>query len=140
MLVESVKPVGRIGVVGVFPSKDAKSKDKFEKQGQIVFAIGKFFEKGLFDGLRAVQRQSIQPPSLSLIASGKAKPSFLVSHQLSLDEAPEAYKHFDDRGEGWTKVVLKPGAPQRADKKESSGKAGVRGMKREHGKSASAHD
>lgn len=43
-----------------------------------------------------------------LIASGKAKPSFIVSHELSLDEAPEAYKHFDSRDEGWTKVVLKP--------------------------------
>jgi hypothetical protein len=31
-----------------------------------------------------------------------------VSHQLSLDEAPEAYKHFDARENGWTKVVLRP--------------------------------
>jgi transposase InsO family protein len=41
----------------------------------------------------------------TLIASGKAKPSFLVSHELSLDEAPEAYKHFDDRDAGWTQVA-----------------------------------
>jgi len=59
----------------------------------------------------------------SLIASGKAKPSFLVSHQLSLDEAPEAYKHFDDRDEGWTKVVLKPGASKTADQKQHAAKA-----------------
>jgi len=30
----------------------------------------------------------------------------IVSHQLSLKEAPEA--HFDAREQGWTKVVLKP--------------------------------
>jgi glutathione-independent formaldehyde dehydrogenase len=45
-----------------------------------------------------------------LIEVGKAKPSFLVSHELSLAQAPDAYKHFDDRDAGWTKVVLKPAA------------------------------
>lgn len=43
-----------------------------------------------------------------LIAGGKATPSFLVSHELGLDEAPAAYEHFDARDEGWTKVVLHP--------------------------------
>jgi len=46
----------------------------------------------------------------NLIAEGKAKPSFLVSHELPLDKGPDAYKHFDKREEGWTKVVLKPAA------------------------------
>ena len=43
-----------------------------------------------------------------LIAAGKAEPSFIVSHELSLDEAPKAYEHFDKRDDGWTKVVLHP--------------------------------
>jgi threonine dehydrogenase-like Zn-dependent dehydrogenase len=34
----------------------------------------------------------------------------IISHELPLDEAPEAYKHFDARGNGWTKVILKPAA------------------------------
>jgi threonine dehydrogenase-like Zn-dependent dehydrogenase len=38
-------------------------------------------------------------------------PSFLVSHELPLDEAPDAYRHFDARDDGWTKVVLKPDGP-----------------------------
>jgi threonine dehydrogenase-like Zn-dependent dehydrogenase len=45
-----------------------------------------------------------------LIATGRAKPSFIVSHELPLAEAPEAYEHFDAREDGWTKVVLKPAA------------------------------
>jgi glutathione-independent formaldehyde dehydrogenase len=45
----------------------------------------------------------------SLIAEDKVKPSWIVSHDLPLDQAPEAYKHFDAREEGWTKVVLHPG-------------------------------
>jgi glutathione-independent formaldehyde dehydrogenase len=43
-----------------------------------------------------------------LIAAGKAEPSFIVSHNLPLDDAPEAYKDFDARDDGWTKVVLHP--------------------------------
>ncbi|GAA4852380.1 hypothetical protein GCM10023201_51730 [Actinomycetospora corticicola] len=35
---------------------------------------------------------------------------FIVSHELSLAEAPDAYRSFDDRLEGWTKVLLKPAA------------------------------
>ena len=35
--------------------------------------------------------------------------SFIVSHELPLDRAPEAYEHFDARDDGWTKVVLHPG-------------------------------
>ena len=30
--------------------------------------------------------------------------------ELPLDEAPNAYKHFDARDDGWTKVILKPAA------------------------------
>ena len=43
-----------------------------------------------------------------LIISGRAKPSFVVSHNLSLDEAPAAYDKFDKRIDGYTKVLLHP--------------------------------
>jgi len=43
-----------------------------------------------------------------LIHAGKAKPSFIVSHTLPLTDAPDAYKNFDARENGWTKVLLKP--------------------------------
>jgi threonine dehydrogenase-like Zn-dependent dehydrogenase len=45
-----------------------------------------------------------------LVHVGRAKPSFLVSHELPLDQAPEGYQHFDARDQGWTKVVLAPAA------------------------------
>lgn len=44
-----------------------------------------------------------------LIESDRARPSFIVSHELPLEQAAEGYKHFDAREDGWTKVVLKPG-------------------------------
>lgn len=43
-----------------------------------------------------------------LIIAGRAKPSFVVSHNLSLDEAASAYDKFDRRVEGYTKVLLHP--------------------------------
>ena len=33
---------------------------------------------------------------------GLGKPSWIVSHELALDEALDAYKHFDARDKGWT--------------------------------------
>lgn len=44
------------------------------------------------------------------IAGGKANPSFIVSHELPLDQAPEGYKNFDDREDGWPKAILHPAA------------------------------
>ena len=43
-----------------------------------------------------------------LIHVDRAKPSWIVSHELALDEAPQAYKHLDARDNGWTKVILHP--------------------------------
>ena len=113
-LVESVRPTGRIGVVGVFPSEDPKSRDSLAKKGQIAFDIGKFFEKGLTMGSGQTNVKQYNRRLSALIAAGKAKPSFLVSHELPLDQAADAYEHFDKRQNGWTKVVLKPAAKQHA--------------------------
>ena len=43
-----------------------------------------------------------------LIISGKAKPSFVVSHEIGMDEAVEAYDKFDRRVDGYTKVLIHP--------------------------------
>ena len=45
----------------------------------------------------------------SLIEKDKVKPLWIVSHELPLEKAPDAYANFDARKNGWTKVVLKPG-------------------------------
>ena len=43
-----------------------------------------------------------------LIIAGKVDPSFIISHDLPLEAAPDAYGHFDKREDGYTKVILKP--------------------------------
>jgi threonine dehydrogenase-like Zn-dependent dehydrogenase len=107
-LVKSVRPTGGIGVIGVFVPQDPLGPDEMSKQGQIAFDFGLFFQKGLRMGSGQANVKAYNRYLRDLIAVGKAKPSFVVSHRLSLHDAPDAYKHFDAREDGWTKVILKP--------------------------------
>jgi threonine dehydrogenase-like Zn-dependent dehydrogenase len=107
-LVASVKPTGGIGIVGVFIPEDPKAKDKLAKKGQIAFDLGKFFEKGLHMGSGQANVKAYNRHLSNLIQVGKAKPSWIISHELSLDQAPDAYEKFDCRKDGWTKVILHP--------------------------------
>lgn len=109
-LVQSVRPTGGIGVVGVFVPEDPKGPDKLSKHGQIPFEFGQYFTKGLTMGSGQCNVKAYNRRLMNLIHAGKAKPSFIVSHHLSLDKAPDAYKHFDAREDGWTKVILRPAA------------------------------
>jgi threonine dehydrogenase-like Zn-dependent dehydrogenase len=43
-----------------------------------------------------------------MIVAGKAKPSFVVSHVISLEDAEIAYAKFDKREDGYTKVIIHP--------------------------------
>ncbi len=88
--------------------QDPGSSDELGKQGQIAFDYGLHWLKGqtLGNGQAPVKRYNRQ--LRALIHAGKAKPSWIVSHELPLDKAPDAYRHFDAREDGWTKVVLKP--------------------------------
>jgi glutathione-independent formaldehyde dehydrogenase len=109
-LVASVKPTGGIGVVGVFVPEDPGAGDDMAKEGQIAFDFGEFWFKGQHMATGQCNVKNYNRKLRDLIEAGKAKPSFVVSHELPLQEAPAAYKHFDDRDQGWTKVVLKPAA------------------------------
>ena len=108
-LVQSVRFTGGIGVVGVFVPEDPGGADDLAKQGQVAFDFGEFWFRGqsMGSGQCPVKRYNRQ--LRNLIHAGVARPSFIVSHRVGLDEAPSAYKHFDNRDDGWTKVLLKPG-------------------------------
>jgi threonine dehydrogenase-like Zn-dependent dehydrogenase len=47
-------------------------------------------------------------PLLERIERGDIDPTFVVTHKMALDEAPEGYKMFRDKQDDCTKVVLKP--------------------------------
>lgn len=52
--------------------------------------------------------QRYTEPLLAKIEAGEIDPSFVITHRVSLDEAPGAYKKFRDKEDGCIKVVLKP--------------------------------
>ena len=109
-LVKSVKFTGGIGVVGVYEPQDPGAPDKLAKEGEFAFDMGMFWLKGQHIGTGQANVKHYNRQLRNLIRTGRAKPSWIVSHHLALDEAPNAYKHFDDRDDGWTKVVLRPAA------------------------------
>jgi threonine dehydrogenase-like Zn-dependent dehydrogenase len=107
-LIASVRETGAIGAVGSFVPQDPRSPDMLMRKGEVAFDMGRFFQKGLRMGSGQTNVKAYNRRLRDLIAAGRAQPSFVVSHNLGLDEAPEAYRHFDERIDGWTKVVLHP--------------------------------
>jgi threonine dehydrogenase-like Zn-dependent dehydrogenase len=107
-LVQSVRFAGSIGVVGVFVPQDPQSPDELYKQGEVAFDFGMFWFRGQSMGTGQCNVKAYNRQLLDLVSSGRAKPSFVVSHELPLDRAPEGYQHFDNRDDGWTKVVMHP--------------------------------
>jgi threonine dehydrogenase-like Zn-dependent dehydrogenase len=108
-LVASVRFAGGIGTVGVFVPADPGGVDELAQQGKVRFDFGTFWFKGQQMGTGQAPVKRYNRHLRNLIHAGKAKPSWIVSHDLPLEKAPEAYKHFDAREDGWTKVVLHPG-------------------------------
>lgn len=109
-LVRAVRPTGGIGVVGVFVAEDPGSPDKLMQQGKLAFDFGQFWMKGQHMATGQANVKAYNRKLRDLIAAGKAKPSEIVSHVLPLEQAPEGYRNFDERNDGWTKVVLKAAA------------------------------
>ncbi|WP_052850252.1 glutathione-independent formaldehyde dehydrogenase [Streptomyces avicenniae] len=107
-LVDCVRATGAIGVVGLYVPSDPGGPTEAAQHGQLVFSMGRFFEKGLRMGTGQANVKSYNRQLRDLIVAGRATPSFVVSHRLPLDQAPMAYDRFDKRTDGWTKVLLKP--------------------------------
>ena len=107
-LVKSTKATGGIGVVGVFIPEDPGASNELAKQGKMPFDFGAFWFKGQQIRTGQANVKAYNRRLRDLIHVGKAKPSCIISHRLGLAQAPDAYKHFDARDDGWTKVVLKP--------------------------------
>ncbi|MEU5715878.1 glutathione-independent formaldehyde dehydrogenase [Streptomyces sp. NPDC020403] len=107
-LVESVRPTGMLGVVGLYVPADPGGPTESAQKGELLFKVGRFFEKGLRMGTGQANVKAYNRQLRDMIIAGRATPSFLVSQRLPLAEAPDAYQRFDRREDGWTKVLLKP--------------------------------
>ena len=87
---------GKISIPGVYGGVTDK------------FPIGALMEKGLSVKSGQTHVQKYMPALLKMIMEGKLDTTFLISHRMSLEDAPRGYKMFKEEKNAVTKVVLKP--------------------------------
>jgi threonine dehydrogenase-like Zn-dependent dehydrogenase len=87
---------GRVSIPGVYGGMADK------------FPIGALMEKGLSVKTGQTHVHKYLPKLLEMIGEEKIDTTFLISHRLPLESAPEGYKMFKEQQNEVTKVVLKP--------------------------------
>lgn len=70
--------------------------------------FGAAFAKGLTFKMGQTHVHRYLHPLLNTIKEGQIDPSFVITHRMSLDEAPHAYDIFKHKEDECIKVVLKP--------------------------------
>jgi threonine dehydrogenase-like Zn-dependent dehydrogenase len=70
--------------------------------------MGAAFNKGLTLKMGQTHVQRYLPQLTEYIINGDIDPSFVITHRVPLERAPEMYKTFHDKEDGCIKVVLKP--------------------------------
>jgi threonine dehydrogenase-like Zn-dependent dehydrogenase len=70
--------------------------------------MGAAMNKGLTFRMGQTHVPRYIEPLLQLVEEGRIDPSFVVTHRVSIDEAPEMYRRFRDKEDGCIKVVLDP--------------------------------
>jgi threonine dehydrogenase-like Zn-dependent dehydrogenase len=70
--------------------------------------IGAAFGKGLTLKMGQTHVHKYLPRLLRHIENGDIDPSFVVTHRVPLDKAPDMYTTFRDKQDGCVKVVMKP--------------------------------
>ncbi len=96
MATQAVRKGGMIQVTGVYGGR------------YNAFPFGDIINRNI--NIRTGQAPVIpyMPILYNLLAEGKVDPSDIITHRLSLDQAPHGYNVFDTKTENCIKVVLKP--------------------------------
>ena len=72
--------------------------------------FGAAFGKGITMKMGQTHMQKYMKPLLNRIEAGQIDPSYIISHRITLDQAPEMYKVWRDKKENVTKIVIDPWA------------------------------
>ncbi|KFM26394.1 S-(hydroxymethyl)glutathione dehydrogenase [Auxenochlorella protothecoides] len=100
-MIEATRKHGRISVIGAYAGYCNH------------FNIGAFMEKSMTMSGGQTPCQKYWPTLVKLMQAspfleGKLDPTIVKTHELPLEQAPEAYKMFDEKTDEVVKVVLKP--------------------------------
>jgi threonine dehydrogenase-like Zn-dependent dehydrogenase len=99
VLRQAIQACGKCGTVSL-PGVYAGLIDKFP--------MGQAFGKGLTFKMGQTHAQKYLRPLLARIENGEIDPAAIITHRMSLDEAPHGYKIFREKQDGCVKIVLKP--------------------------------
>jgi threonine dehydrogenase-like Zn-dependent dehydrogenase len=94
--VQAAAKGGRVSIIGVYGGLIDK------------FPLGAFFAKGLKMAAGQCDVQQFMPELLARVLNGDFDTTSLISHRLTLDDAPDAYRKFCNKEDGCTKVVMRP--------------------------------
>ena len=72
------------------------------------FPLGAAFAKGLTLKMGQTHMHRYMPGLLDRIERGEIDPSFIITHRVTLDDAPKMYRVFRDKRDACIKVVMKP--------------------------------
>jgi threonine dehydrogenase-like Zn-dependent dehydrogenase len=87
---------GTVSVIGVYGGLIDK------------FPIGSLMNRSITMKTGQCHVQRYLKPLLARIQNGEIDPSFVITHRLSLEDAPKAFQMFRDKQDNCEKVVLKP--------------------------------
>ncbi|KAI8635404.1 hypothetical protein F5Y19DRAFT_482632 [Xylariaceae sp. FL1651] len=107
-MIRVTRACGGLGIPGLYVPSDPGAPDEASKKGMISLSFGKLFEKGLSICTGQCNVKAYNRYLRDLIIAGKARPSFVVSHEVGIDDAAMAYEKFQKRVDGFTKVLIHP--------------------------------
>ena len=73
------------------------------------FPIGAVMNRSLTIKAGQCHVQRYMKPLLDMVVDGRIDPSFVITHRMSLEDAPRGYEMFQKKQDGCVKVVLQPG-------------------------------
>jgi len=106
--IKVTRPTGGIGVTGVYMPADPGAPNKNASEGKLLLSFGELFTKGLTISTGQADVKKYNRYLRDMIIAGKAMPSFIVTKEIGIEDVPAAYKKFDAREPGYTKVIVHP--------------------------------
>jgi threonine dehydrogenase-like Zn-dependent dehydrogenase len=96
--IQSVRKGGTLSIPGVYGGLLDK------------VPFGAAFGKGITMKMGQTNMHNYMKPLLERIEKGQIDPSYIISHRITLEQAPEMYKVWRDKKENVTKIVIDPWA------------------------------
>ncbi len=107
-LARLVNPTGRLGIAGVYAEKDLHPAANGTADGHLEVPWATMFSKGVTVGFGRTHDRRYTVLLRDMVTSGRAKPSVVVTHHGTLEDAPGFFEAFDQRKGGVIKAVLQP--------------------------------